>query len=33
LVLGEKALVGAQPYTKMAALLEAAGVKRRSHET
>jgi predicted DsbA family dithiol-disulfide isomerase len=32
LVLGEKALVGAQPYEKMAALLEAAGVKRRAHE-
>jgi predicted DsbA family dithiol-disulfide isomerase len=31
-VLEDKALVGAQPYEKLSALLAAGGVKRRDHE-
>jgi predicted DsbA family dithiol-disulfide isomerase len=31
-LLEEKGLVGAQPYEKLAALLETAGVRRRTHE-
>ena len=31
-ILGERALVGAQPYEKLSALLAAGGVERRHHE-
>ena len=32
-VLGRESLVGAQPYNKLAAFLEAAGVRRSGDET